>query len=151
MGRRRRSSSSGGGSVKHSIDFFEAKYNEFVNYSMEKGIENPYHSLNQFISDYEELREDGSKNVMKDIKYFAQHEVSYNTARAMLQKVKEYGGPEKFKELKDMKTQEFAEKYLDKLKAAQKEAYTMYGNSINPKTGKYERIEYIGVMWFGSE
>ena len=151
MGRRRRSSSSGGGSVKHSTEFFEAKYLEIIDYTREKGIENPYHSLNQFISDYETLRKNGSKNVMKDMKYFTQHEVSYNTAKAMLQKVKEFGGPEKFKELKDMKTQEFAAKYLDELKASQKEAYTMYGNSINPKTGKYERIEYIGVMWFGSE
>ena len=151
MGRRRRSSSSGGGSVKHSIDFFEAKYRDIIDYTREKGIENPYHSLNQFISDYEDLRKKGSKNVMKDIKYFTQHEVSYNTAKAMFEKVKEFGGPEKLKDLKDMKTQDFAAKYLDELKASQEEAYTMYGNSINPKTGKYERIEYIGVMWFGSE
>ena len=142
MGRRRRSSSSGGGSVKHSIDFFKEKYLEIIDYTMEKGIENPYHSLNQFIRDYETLRKKGSKNVMKEIKYFTQHEVSYNTARAMLQKVREYGGTETLKDLKDMKTPEFAAKYIDELRAAQKEAKSIYGDAYSG---------YIGVMWFGSE
>lgn len=128
--------------MKHSIDFFKEKYLEIIDFTMEKGIENPYHSLDQFIQDYEYLRESGSKNVMKDIKYYTQYEVSYNTARAMLQKTREFGGPEKFKELKGMTTQEFAAKYIDKLRAAQKEAKTIYGDAY---------AGYIGVMWFGSE
>ena len=142
MGQERRYCSSGGGSVKHSIDFFKEKYLEIIDYTMEKGIENPYHSLDQFVQDYEYLRESGSKNVMKDIKYYTQYEVSYNTARAMLQKTKEFGGPEKFKELKGMTTQEFAAKYIDELRAAQKEAKSIYGDAY---------AGYIGVMWFGSE
>lgn len=128
--------------MKHSIDFFKEKYLEIIDYTMEKGIENPYHSLDQFIQDYEYLREEGSKNVMKDIKYYTQYEVSYNTARAMLKKTKEFGGPEKFKELKRMTTQEFAAKYIDELRAAQKEAKSIYGDAY---------AGYIGVMWFGSE
>ena len=128
--------------MKHSIDFFKEKYLEIIDYTMEKGIENPYHSLDQFIQDYEYLREEGSKNVMKDIKYYTQYEVSYNTARAMLQKTREFGGPEKFKELKGMTTQEFAAKYIDELRAAQKEAKSIYGDAY---------AGYIGVMWFGSE
>ena len=128
--------------MKHSIDFFKEKYLEIIDYTMEKGIENPYHSLDQFVQDYEYLRESGSKNVMKDIKYYTQYEVSYNTARAMLQKTKEFGGPEKFKELKGMTTQEFAAKYIDELRAAQKEAKSIYGDAY---------AGYIGVMWFGSE
>lgn len=128
--------------MKHSIDFFKEKYLEIINYTMENGIENPYHSLDQFVQDYEYLRESGSKNVMKDIKYYTQYEVSYNTARAMLQKTREFGGPEKFKELKGMTTQEFAAKYIDELRAAQKEAKSMYGDAY---------AGYIGVMWFGSE
>ena len=128
--------------MKHSIDFFKEKYLEIIDYTMEKGIENPYHSLDQFVQDYEYLRESGSKNVMKDIKYYTQYEVSYNTARAMLQKTREFGGPEKFKELKGMTTQEFAAKYIDELRAAQKEAKSMYGDAY---------AGYIGVMWFGSE
>lgn len=128
--------------MKHSIDFFKEKYLEIIDFTMEKGIENPYHSLDQFVQDYEYLRESGSKNVMKDIKYYTQYEVSYNTARAMLQKTREFGGPEKFKELKGMTTQEFAAKYIDELRAAQKEAKTIYGDAY---------AGYIGVMWFGSE
>lgn len=128
--------------MKHSIDFFKEKYLEIIDYTMEKGIENPYHSLDQFVQDYEYLRESGSKNVMKDIKYYTQYEVSYNTARAMLQKTREFGGPEKFKELKGMTTQEFAAKYIDELRAAQKEAKSIYGDAY---------AGYIGVMWFGSE
>ena len=151
MERRRRNSSSGGGSVKHTKEFFKEKYHEFVDYSIDTGTYNPYFTLDQFISDYEELREAGSKNVMKDIKYFARHEVSYKTARAMLKQAREFGGTEKLRDLQDTSTRTFAERYLDELKAAQKEAYAMYGDRINPKTGKYERIEYIGVNWFGSE
>lgn len=128
--------------MKHSIDFFKEKYLEIIDYTMEKGIENPYHSLDQFVQDYEYLRESGSKNVMKDIKYYTQYEVSYNTARAMLQKTREFGGPEKFKDLKGMTTQEFAAKYIDELRAAQKEAKSIYGDAY---------AGYIGVMWFGSE
>lgn len=128
--------------MKHSINFFKEKYLEIIDYTMENGIENPYHSLDQFVQDYEYLRESGSKNVMKDIKYYTQYEVSYNTARAMLQKTREFGGPEKFKELKGMTTKEFAAKYIDELRAAQKEAKSIYGDAY---------AGYIGVMWFGSE
>lgn len=128
--------------MKHTREFYKEKYLEIIDYTMEKGIENPYHSLDQFVQDYEYLRESGSKNVMKDIKYYTQYEVSYNTARAMLQKTREFGGPEKFKELKGMTTQEFAAKYIDELRAAQKEAKSIYGDAY---------AGYIGVMWFGSE
>lgn len=128
--------------MKHTREYYKEKYLEIIDYTMEKGIENPYHSLDQFVQDYEYLREAGSKNVMKEIKYYTQYEVSYNTARAMLQKTREFGGPEKFKELKGMTTQEFAEKYIDELRAAQKEAKAMYGDAY---------AGYIGVMWFGSE
>lgn len=128
--------------MKHTKEYFKEKYREVIEYTMDKGIENPYHSLDQFIQDYEYLRESGSKNVMKDIKYYAQYEVSYDTARAMLRQAREYGGSEKLKELKGMTTREFAEKYIDELRAAQKEAKAMYGNGAS---------YYIGVMWFGSE
>ena len=60
----------------------------------------------------------------------------------MLQQVREYGGTEKLKELKGMTTRQFANKYIDELRAAQKEAKLMFG-----KDAAY----YIGVMWFGSE
>ena len=128
--------------MRHSKEYFKEKYREVIEYTMDKGIENPYHSLDQFISDYEELREAGSKNVMKDIKYYTQYEVSYNTARAMLHQARELGGNEKLKELKGMSTREFANKYIDELRAAQKEARSMYGDAYS---------SYIGVMWFGSE
>ncbi len=137
--------------MKHTKEFFKEKYHEFIDYSLDTGTYNPYVNLDQFISDYEELREGGSKNVMKDIKYYARHEVSYKTARAMLQQAREFGGTEKLKDLQDTSTRAFADKYLKQLKEAQKEAYAMFGDKINPKTGQYERIEYIGVMWFGSE
>ena len=128
--------------MRHTKEYFKEKYREVIEYTMDKGIENPYHSLDQFIQDYEYLRESGSKNVMKDIKYYTQYEVSYDTARAMLRQAREYGGTERFKELKEMTTQEFAAKYIDQLRAAQKEAKSMYGDAYSV---------YIGVMWFGSE
>lgn len=127
---------------EHTMEYFEKKYQEIRQYAIDKGLEQPYHDINSFISDYEYMRLHGVKNITKEMKYYAEYEVSYDTARAMLSKAREFGGPEKFKELKGMKTREFAAKYIDELKAAQKEAKDMYGDAY---TG------YIGVMWFGSD
>ena len=136
---------------EHTMEYFEKKYQEIRQYAIDKGLEQPYHDINSFISDYEYMRLHGVKNITKEMKYYAQYEVSYDTARAMLSKAKEFGGTEKLKELKSMTTREFAGKYLNELKAAQEQAQEMFGDKINPKTGKFERIEYIGVMWFGSD
>lgn len=128
--------------MKHSRDFYVKRYAEMKDYMAEKGIEDPYSgSLNRFISDYETMKDEGSKNVMKDLRYFAQYETSYQTARAMLHKVREFGGGEKLKDLKSMSTRDFAERYLDELKAAQKEAESMFGRD-------YKAM--IGIWWFGS-
>lgn len=128
--------------MKHSRDFYIRKYDEIKDYMAEKGIEDPYSgSLNKFISDYETVKDEGSKNVMKDLRYFAQYETSYQTARAMLHKVREFGGGEKLKDLKSMSTRDFAEKYLSELKAAQKEAESMFGKDYSAM---------IGIWWFGS-
>ena len=127
---------------EHTMEYFEKKYQEIRQYAIDKGLEQPYHDINSFISDYEYMRLNGVKNITKEMKYYAQYEVSYDTARAMLAKAREFGGTEKLKELKGMKTREFAAKYIDKLKAEQKEAKDIYGDAY---TG------YIGVMWFGSD
>lgn len=127
---------------EHTMEYFEKKYQEIRQYATDKGLEQPYHDLYSFISDYEYMRLHGVKNITKEMKYYAQYEVSYDTARAMLSKAREFGGSEKFKELKGMTTREFAEKYLNELKAAQQEAKDMYGDAY---------AGYIGVMWFGSD
>lgn len=128
--------------MKHSKEYYERKFAEIKDYADLKGLENPYgSSLTKFISDYEAVKDEGSKNVMKDLKYYLQYETSYNTARAMLQKVREFGGPEKLRELKGMNTRAFAEKYLEQLKADQEEAKAMFGDGYS---------EMIGIWWFGS-
>lgn len=127
---------------EHTMEYFEKKYQEIRQYAIDKGLEQPYNNINSFISDYEYMRLHGVKNITKEMKYYAEYEVSYDTARAMLAKAREFGGTEKFKELKGMTTREFAGKYINELKAAQKEAKDMYGDAY---TG------YIGVMWFGSD
>ena len=128
--------------MKHSQEFYERKFTEVKEYIEKKGLDNPYgNSLTKFISDYESIRDEGSKNVMKDIKYYIQYETSYQTARGMLQKVREFGGSERFKELKGMTTREFAEKYIDQLKADQAQARSMFGSSYS---------QMIGIWWFGS-
>ena len=126
---------------EHTLEYYEKKYAEIKEYSIETGVANPYGNLTQFISDYQSVKNDGSKNVMKDIKYYMQHETSYKTARAMLAKVREFGGSEKLKDLKDMNTRVFAEKYLDQIKLDQEKAKSMYGDDYS---------EYIGIWWFGS-
>lgn len=129
-------------SKKHSIEFFKEKYQEIKQFAIDKGVENPYRDLDSFINEYELVRQSGTKNVMKEIKYYTQYETSYKTARTMLAKARDFGGEEKFKELKKMSTHDFAEKYLTQIKAAQEEAKQFYGDD-------YAR--YIGIMWFGSE
>lgn len=134
---------------RHTEGYFVDKYNEIKAYADEQGIEQPYKSLNSFINDYEYMRERGVKNIMKEIRYYAKHEVSYETARAMLAKAKEFGGTEKLKDLKDMKTRVFVDKYLTQIKEAQAEAQTMFG-AERDEQGRLKWVHYIGINWFGS-
>ncbi len=128
--------------MRHSQEFYERKFAEVKEYIEIKGLENPYgNSLTKFISDYEAIKDEGAKNVMKDLKYYLQYETSYNTARSMLQKVREFGGPEKLKELKGMNTRDFAERYLNELRIEQEQAKSIYGEGYS---------EMIGIWWFGS-
>lgn len=128
-------------SKKHSMDFFKEKYQEIKEFAIDKGVDNPYRDLDSFIDEYEMVRQSGTKNVMKEIKYYTQYETSYKTARAMLAKAREFGGEEKLKDLKNMSTRVFAEKYLTELKAEQEEAKLYYGDDY---------MKYIGITWFNS-
>ena len=142
MGRRRRSSSCGGGSVKHTMEFYRQKYREYIEYTIIEDGEDRYHSLNGFISAYENYRAQGVKNVMKELKYRSKHLTPYKTARAMLKKAREFGDTRKLKDFQDIKTYDFADQYIDELREEQKEAKSIYGDSF---------YGYIGVDWFGSD
>lgn len=143
MGRKRRSCPCGGGSVKHTMEFYEQKYREYIDYTIIEGSESRYNSLNEFISGYENYRGQGVKNVMKELKYRTKHLTPYKTARAMLKKAREFGDTtRKLRDFQDIQTPEFADEYLDELRKEQKEAKSMYGDSY---------YGYIGVMWFGSD
>lgn len=135
--------------TKHSMEYYQKKYDEIKQYTIDKGIVNPYDNLTQFISDYEALKDEGSKNVMREMKYYTQYETSYRTARGMLAKVKEFGGEEKFKDLKNMSTRAFADKYLDELKAFQKETNKRFREDPSSLDGKTPE-EWVGIWWFGS-
>lgn len=128
--------------MKHTIDFYVQKYREYIDYTISEGSENRYNSLEQFISGYEYYRGQGVKNVMKELKYLTKHVTSYKTARAMLKKAREFGDKRKLKDFQDIETPEFADQYLDELRAEQKEAKSIYGNAY---------AGYIGVTWFGSD
>lgn len=129
---------------KHSTDFYVEKYKELKGYILDRGLEDPYRNLTDFINDYESIRASGSKRVMAELKYYAQYETSYQTARAMLAQTKEMGDPMKLKELKSMSTRAFAEKYKDQIKAAYKEAETMFGSASAAAL-------FIGRTWYGSD
>ena len=124
---------------RHSTDFYVQKYKEIKGYILDKGLDDPYSNLTDFINDYESMRREGSKNVMKDLKYFSQHETSYKTARAMLAKAREFGSDLKLEDLKDMSTREFAELYYDQIKAEMKGFKTSSAAAM-----------YIGRTWYGS-
>lgn len=129
---------------KHNTDFYVEKYKELTNYALDKGLDVPYRNLTEFISDYEAIRASGSKRVMAEMKYYAQYETSYETARAMLAQTREMGDPMKLKDLKSMTTRAFAEKYSTEIKAAYKEAERMFGSASAAAL-------YIGRIWYGSE
>ena len=135
---------------KHSTDFYVEKYKELKGYILDKGLEDPYRNLTDFINDYESLRVDGSKNVMKDLKYFSQYETSYKTARAMLAVSKDLGGDFKLKDLKKMSTRAFAEKYEEEIKEAQRNARAMFGEERDEQN-RLKWVAYVGREWYGSD
>lgn len=133
----------------HSALFWDRKYRELRRYASERGIEFPFTSQREFISDWTAISQEseGSGEVMKEMKYGLQYATRYKTARAERKALMDAGIPEEdmpsFRDLKTMSTREFAEKHKDTLLARYNELKkTMKAN---------EAADIISAEWFGSE
>lgn len=133
----------------HSALFWDRKYKELRRYASEKGIEFPFASQREFISDWTAISQEseGSGEVMKEMKYGLQYATRYKTARAERKALMDAGIPEEdmpsFRDLKTMSTREFAEKHKDTLMA--------YYNELKKTKSAAQAADIISAEWFGSE
>ncbi len=131
---------------KHSINFYKKRYKEIKRFAKEKGIDNPYHNLSDFVFDYNYIQAEGSKNVMYDLKYDIQYDTKRETARAEMKVLKELKLDKgvKIKDLKKMSTQEFASIYQDKI---EEQYWSMRSDGMSSVSAK----AFISTYWFGSK
>jgi hypothetical protein len=131
--------------TQHSEKYFEQKYAELQQYAEAKNIEFPYWNIEEFKSDYMDVLGQGSKNVMKDIKYNMQYETSYKTALAEKRALKEELDIDvKLQDLQIMSTREFADNHLDELEAAYDKLRASGKSPLGAKLA-------ISRYWFGSD
>lgn len=128
--------------MSHSDKFYKEKYREVQEYALDNGG-TLYKNIDKFISDYQELRNAGEKNVMRALKYYTKYPTGYKTALAEYRKQKEFGGDSSLKDLKNMSTVEFAEKYKDEIRTYYREL------KASGMTGA-AAISIIGEEIFGS-
>ncbi len=76
----------------HSVKFWNNKFRELKRYAREKGIDFPFGSKREFISDWTALSQelsDGKGEVMREMKYGLQYATKYKVARAERQALRE--------------------------------------------------------------
>lgn len=66
----------------HSIQFFDYQYQKMRRYAESKGLDFPYRSRREFISDYRAIKMSGSKRPLDEMRYFLKYKTSYKVARA---------------------------------------------------------------------
>ena len=66
----------------HSIQFFDYQYQKMQRYAESKGLDFPYRSRREFISDYRAIKMSGSKRPLDEMRYFLKYKTSYKVARA---------------------------------------------------------------------
>lgn len=131
---------------RHSDEFFDKKWDEFVQYCKDKSIINPFPNKDNYINTYELMQEEGIKQIDRNIKYFAQYKTDYKTALREYQILKELDPDSalKFKNIKSMSTNEFAKMYDTQIDAMY---HNLRGNGMNAEDAQ----SYISTYWFGSD
>ena len=73
----------------HSIQFFDYQYQKMQRYAESKGLEFPYRSRREFISDYRAIKMSGSKRPLDEMRYYLKYKTAYKVARAEYSMIKE--------------------------------------------------------------
>lgn len=125
---------------KHSEAFYKKqylKYNGQVNHSLFKNFD-------EFRESYKRAEAKGYKDITKNFVYETKYEIDYNTYVAERDMMKKIGKKVPKKELLNMTTTEFAEKYNEEIQHVYK-SYLRQG-----KTGSEAAI-LISEYFFGSK
>lgn len=128
----------------HSQEFYDKKFKELKQYAEDKGIEFPFKSKREFISNWNALKEDGVKQIDRAIKYGMQYSTDYKTALAEYRVSKELGLDYTFRGLKKLTTTEFAEQNQDRI-------MDLYNTKKNEGMSAAQAGAFISTYWFGSE
>lgn len=130
----------------HSNKFFSKKWKELKAWAKKQMVKLPYANKWQFEQDYYTTKEEGSKNVMGDIKYGLQYNTNYKTAKAEYNFLKEAGikADMKLKQLKLMTTAEFYEQYANEIENFRTDMRTLgYNTTV--------QNHLVAIHFFGSD
>lgn len=128
---------------KHSKQFWDKNYKTYK--AEVKRIGGFALKKSAYKAAYNALREEGSKNVQKDLIYGSKYGTKYKTALAEYRSLKGLGITGiKFEEFKIMTTQDFAEQYSSELDAAYRDLRMKGLSGADAKL-------LISAQWFGSK
>ena len=130
---------------KHSIIFYKEKFSKYKNMVEYYGGSSLFRNLNEFISSYNEMREDNEKRIVEQLAYQTIYSTDYKTALAEYKMLKKMdpNATVRLKELKTMDTEAFATKYQNEIMHAYR-SYMKQGNSSK------EAKALVSQYWFGS-
>lgn len=131
----------------HSNAYYKQKFKELKEYAQENNLDFYWRNAAEFQDDYDKVKNAGSKNVMKDMKYGLKYETDYKTALGEYNALREQGlldGSVKFKDLKTMSTRDFYERYKDVIEEYRSTLKDLGFNS-------YSANKLVALMYFGSE
>ena len=135
---------------KHTDKFYKKKYKDYLKYAKKEGIlwqaKASAPDLTSFKETYDAYREMGVDNIDRALKYDLKYETGYKTALSEVKALKELDLKNRptFKELKEMSTREFAERY-------ETDIMMMYNQKKLEGLSPVEAGKFISQYWFGSE
>ena len=132
----------------HTKIFWNRKFKEIKEWQeqqLERGeaLINPIRTKQDLIDTWATLKEEGSTDITKDLKYNTKYETKYREARAFRESLQEAGEYASLKEMKKMSHQERIDKYGDAIR-------TYYQNLKGYGLSSKEARQIISQDWFGS-
>lgn len=78
------------GTGGHTVAFFDAQYEKMRRYADSIGVEFPWRSRREFISDYRATKASGSERPLDEMRYFLKYSTGYKTALAEYRMSRQY-------------------------------------------------------------
>ena len=134
-----------GKKYNHSKIFYKEKFSKYKNIVEYYGGSSLFRNLNEFISNYNSLKDKNEKRIVEQLAYQTIYSTDYKTALAQYKLLKKVdpNAAVRLKELKIMDSAAFAIKYNNELKDAYR-SYMKEGNSSK------EAKALVSQYWFGS-